>query len=66
MLFGYSTRQENDLAVERGEFVTVLNKEDAEWYWVRRSDNQEGFVPRTFVCPAEGQPGEETDVLLYI
>ena len=25
-------RDENDVSVERGEFVTVLNKEDHEWY----------------------------------
>ena len=39
--------------MERGEFVTVLNREDPDWYWVVRSDGQEGFVPSAFVYPAE-------------
>lgn len=31
----------------------VLNKEDPDWYWIVRSDGQEGFVPSAFVYPAE-------------
>ena len=51
-------RDENDVSVERGEFVTVLNKEDHEWFWIERSDGQEGFVPSAFVYPADVLPGE--------
>lgn len=40
------------MSVERGEFVTVLNREDPDWYWIVRSDGQEGFVPSGFVYPA--------------
>lgn len=39
--------------MERGEFVTVLNREDPDWYWIIRSDGQEGFVPSGFVYPAD-------------
>ena len=39
--------------MERGEFVTVLNREDPDWYWIVRSDGQEGFVPSGFVYPAD-------------
>jgi hypothetical protein len=31
----------------------VLNKEDPDWYWIVRTDGQEGFVPSAFVYPAE-------------
>ena len=60
VLFNYSPRQENDIAVERGEFVTLLNKDDDDWYWIRKSNRHEGFVPKTFLCPAEGQEGEKS------
>lgn len=53
MLYTFIARDENDVSVERGEFVTVLNREDPDWYWVVRSDGQEGFVPSAFVYPAE-------------
>lgn len=46
-------RDENDVSVERGEFVTVLNREDPDWYWIIRSDGQEGFVPSGFVYPTD-------------
>ncbi|CAL4112739.1 unnamed protein product, partial [Meganyctiphanes norvegica] len=53
VLYTFSARDENDVSVERGEFVTVLNREDPDWYWVLRSDGQEGFVPSGFVYPAD-------------
>lgn len=31
---------------------TVLNREDPDWYWIVRSDGQEGFIPSGFVYPA--------------
>ncbi|XP_069705273.1 SH3 domain-containing protein Dlish isoform X3 [Periplaneta americana] len=52
VLYTFIARDENDVSVERGEFVTVLNKEDPDWYWIVRSDGQEGFVPSGFVYPA--------------
>ncbi|XP_043217871.1 SH3 domain-containing protein Dlish-like [Amphibalanus amphitrite] len=58
VLYTFMPRDENDVSVERGEFVTVLNKEDHEWFWIERSDGQEGFVPSAFVYPADVLPGE--------
>ncbi|PSN34887.1 SH3 domain-containing protein Dlish [Blattella germanica] len=52
VLYTFIARDENDVSVERGEFVTVLNREDPDWYWIVRSDGQEGFVPSGFVYPA--------------
>lgn len=31
----------------------VLNREDPDWYWIVRSDGQEGFIPSGFVYPAD-------------
>lgn len=53
VLYTFIARDENDVSVERGEFVTVLNREDPDWFWVVRSDGQEGFIPSGFVYPAE-------------
>ena len=55
VLFGFQAQQENDIGVSRGHFVTVLNQDDPDWFWVQRSDGEEGFVPSTYLCPAEGQ-----------
>nr|CAG4636269.1 EOG090X083C [Eubosmina coregoni] len=60
VLYTFIARDENDVSVERGEFVTVLNREDPDWYWVVRSDGQEGFVPSAFVYPAEAIQGHVT------
>lgn len=53
VLYTFIARDENDVSVERGEFVTVLNREDPDWFWIVRSDGQEGFIPSGFVYPAE-------------
>lgn len=53
VLYTFIARDENDLSVERGEFVTVLNREDPDWFWIMRSDGQEGFVPANFIYPAD-------------
>ena len=52
-LYSFEPREENDVSVDRGEFVTVLNKEDPDWFWVCRSDSEEGFVPSSFLCPMD-------------
>ena len=49
-VFTYDVEQESDVRVTSGEVVTLLNAEDKEWYWVRRSGGAEGFVPRAFLC----------------
>lgn len=49
VLYDYTARDENDLSVCRGEFVMLLNDQDADWVWVSTEDGEEGFVPRSFV-----------------
>lgn len=64
VLYTFIARDENDLSVERGEPVTVLNKEDPDWYWVVRSDGQEGFVPSAFVCPVDMVQGNKLGLII--
>lgn len=53
VLYSYHAQDENDLSVERGQLVTVLNKDDPEWFWVQRPDGHEGFVPAGFIYPLD-------------
>merc|ERR1719370_2438547 len=53
VLYSYHAQDENDLSVDRGQCVTVLNKDEPEWFWVLRADGQEGFVPAGFVYPLD-------------
>jgi len=53
VLYSYHAQDENDLSVERGQCVTLLNKDDREWFWVVRADGCEGFVPAGFVYPLD-------------
>jgi len=53
VLYSYHGQDENDLSVERGQLVTVLNKDDPEWFWVNLPDGHEGFVPAGFIYPID-------------
>lgn len=54
VLCNFVSREENDLSVSPCEYVLVLNKDDEDWYWVRREcDTKEGFVPSRFICDFE-------------
>ena len=53
-LFNFRGTEENDVnSVERAELFEVLNIEDPDWSWIRKYDGQEGFVPKSFICPVE-------------
>ena len=54
VLFSYRANEEGDVDVDRGDFVTILNIDDPDWYWVSKTNGSEGFVPSNFLCPAEG------------
>ncbi|KAL9961491.1 hypothetical protein ACROYT_G030438 [Oculina patagonica] len=49
VLFDFHAADENDVDVQRGEVVTVLNRDDQEWWWVMRDDGREGFIPSSYV-----------------
>lgn len=65
VLYTFVARDENDVSVERGELVTVLNREDPDWFWVLRSDGQEGFVPSAFVCPTMADTAQESPSAMH-
>lgn len=53
VLYSYVAVDENDVHVRRGDLLTVLNRDDPNWFWVLKGNGQEGFVPANFVCPLE-------------
>ncbi|CAH3123580.1 unnamed protein product [Porites lobata] len=48
VLYDFQAADENDLDVYRGEVVTVLNRDDNDWWWVMRVDGAEGFIPSSY------------------
>lgn len=53
VLFDFTAQDENDVSVERAELLEVFNIEDPDWSWVRRGNGEEGFVPKSYICPVE-------------
>ena len=49
VLYDFEGHYEDDARVQQADIVTVLNMDDTDWYWVRKSDNSEGFVPSNFL-----------------
>ena len=49
---------ENDLQVQKGDVVSLLNDEDPDWFWVSYSNGSgdvcQGFVPSNFTYKYEG------------
>lgn len=59
VLFDFTAQDENDVTVERAELLDVLNIEDPDWSWVRRGNGEEGFVPKSYICPVEPLKAQE-------
>ena len=51
VMYDFEALAENDVSVKRGEMVTVLNKDDKDWWWVENSRLQKGFVPKDYIWP---------------
>lgn len=51
VLFDFEAQDENDIGVERAELVQVLNIEDPDWSWIKKYNGEEGFVPKSYICP---------------
>jgi len=57
VIHDFMGKEENELMVNKGERVRVLNADDQEWLWVATILGDEGFVPRS--CLSFGtHPGE--------
>lgn len=52
-LYRFEASVEDDVAVEPGDMLLVLNKEDPDWFWVRVPNGSEGFVPSNYIVPFE-------------
>jgi len=53
VIYSYRGENDDDLDVDPGEIITILNGEDIEWIWVQRRDGREGFIPREYVLPLD-------------
>lgn len=66
VLFDYSAVQEDDISTRRGEHVTVLNKDDVDWYWVKTDDGREGFIPREYLQPVQATVNSGSNQLNHL
>ena len=62
----FSGTMENDVSVQRGYFVTLLNKEDPDWYWVMTANKLEGFVPASYLLRADSSSPNGKQNIIYI
>ena len=53
VIFDFQRRFGGDISVNSHEVVTYLAGDGADWLWIRRSDGQEGFIPRNCVANLE-------------
>lgn len=58
VLFDFIARDENDISVYKGETITVLNREDADWWWVATPEGYEGFVPKSYLSCSSSDSSE--------
>ena len=67
VLYDFVGYYEDDASVRQADIVTVLNAEDSDWFWVRKTDNSEGFVPSNFLFRLGLLfPGESVFLISYI
>lgn len=48
-IFAYSTQNEGEISVERGDIVQVLEKPDPQWWRVQTSAGATGMLPATYL-----------------
>ena len=53
VLYDFNSLSERDLSVTAGDFVTILNTDDPNRYWVVNSLQKEGFIPASYVSMSE-------------
>ncbi|RXK37875.1 hypothetical protein M231_04874 [Tremella mesenterica] len=63
VLYDFDAQGEDELSVHENEFVTVVDKENDEWWVVRNQAGHEGVVPAQYVQIGDGPAatGAETD-----
>ncbi|ORX39089.1 hypothetical protein BD324DRAFT_587922 [Kockovaella imperatae] len=62
VLYDFDAQGDDELSVKENETVTVLDKENDEWWTVRNRSGAEGVVPAQYVQINDGtQPAQEED-----
>ncbi|XP_067947507.1 SH3 domain-containing protein Dlish-like [Watersipora subatra] len=59
VLHNFHGEDENDATIFKGDCVTVLNKDDHDWYYIQASNGTEGFVPRSYLWQATWAPDDD-------
>lgn len=49
-LFDFNPQEEGELAFQRGDIITLISREDANW-WEGKLNNRRGLFPANYVCP---------------
>lgn len=50
-VYDFNAVDDNDITVECGDIVTVLNMDDPLWFWIIKDCKQEGFIPAAYLVP---------------
>uniref|UniRef100_A0A1I8AH43 Tyrosine-protein kinase n=1 Tax=Steinernema glaseri TaxID=37863 RepID=A0A1I8AH43_9BILA len=58
-LYKYPSRADGDLSFEKGDTMTLLDKSNADWWYVRHAKGGQGYVPRNFVAVQQTMESEE-------
>uniref|UniRef100_A0AC34QTH3 GRB2 n=1 Tax=Panagrolaimus sp. JU765 TaxID=591449 RepID=A0AC34QTH3_9BILA len=51
-LFDFTPQEDGELGFQRGDIITVTNRDDENW-WEGTCRNRRGLFPATYVCPCE-------------
>ncbi|KAK6767016.1 hypothetical protein RB195_026344 [Necator americanus] len=54
-LFDFNPQEEGELPFKRGEIITLINKDDMNW-WEGSLNNKRGVFPANYVCPFNRSP----------
>ena len=59
-IYDYECTRDDDLPLQAGEIVSVLDKSDADWWKGRLADGRTGFFPSNYVEQASGSDRHAT------
>ena len=59
-LYSYTAQSSDELSFHKGSVITVLSKEDGDW-WRGEVNGLVGLFPSNYVQPLTGQPSTNTE-----
>ncbi|KAK0422341.1 hypothetical protein QR680_007513 [Steinernema hermaphroditum] len=62
ILYSFQARTEDELSVEKGQLLTILNTTDPNWTWAVDIHGREGFVPANFFSPYDPCEQDDSDL----